>query len=230
MSTARSCAIASVTPRGLSRTLASMINASRLLRHVRGNAVGYTALFLALGGTAGAATASYVINSNADVGTAVIAGQRGPSGTNANIIANSIGSGDLADFPVGRRQLAVNAVDSTKIADGAVATGDLAAGAVTTDRLANGAVSATKLGTDVQRRINFNVTPSGPQSNYSVPIGPRLRFEAVCYGGTTDPVVQFLFRNADTTEAPSASWDILHRDTLSTSPQTELGHGPQTTA
>src|SRR5690349_13476216 len=118
MARGRSCANASVSGGHLSLTFGSMLNASRLLRHVRGNAVGYTALFLALGGTASAVTSTYIINSNADVAHGVIAGQRGPSGTTANIIANSIGAGDLADFSVGRRQLAVNAVDSSKIADG----------------------------------------------------------------------------------------------------------------
>jgi hypothetical protein len=199
---------------------------ARIARHARGNVVGYLALFLALGGTAGAATAAYVVNSNADVAPGVIAGSRGPTGSINNIIPSSIGTADFADLSVGRRQLGVNAIDSARIADGSVKAVDLAPGAVTTDRLANGAVSATKLSTDVQRRIDFSTpAPATGFTSYSIQIGPRLRFSAVCGNDAGTAFTQLKFENLDANETATEFTDFIAKDLNFPTPTSYLHTG-----
>lgn len=74
---------------------------ARIGAHIRGNVVGYIAIFIALGGTAVA-----------------LPGR------------NSVDSGDIQRKQVKRSDLALNAVDGTRLADGAVAGADLSSGAV----------------------------------------------------------------------------------------------------
>jgi hypothetical protein len=70
--------------------------------------VACVALFVALGGTALAAT--YVVSSNSQVGPGTISGHHPPAGSHTNVIAGSVSTSDLAD----------GLVNSSKLAGGAV--------------------------------------------------------------------------------------------------------------
>src|SRR4051794_10647218 len=94
----------------------------RVRRHLGADLVGCVALFVALGGSAGAAV---VVSSNSQVGPDVIAGAKGPAGSTDNVINGSIAVNDLAPLSVTTGKLAPNAVSSGKIADGQVGTADL---------------------------------------------------------------------------------------------------------
>ena len=59
------------------------------------NVVATQSLFLVIGG--GTALASYVVSSNSQLGPGTVAGHKPPTGKHANIIANSITGGDIAD-------------------------------------------------------------------------------------------------------------------------------------
>src|SRR4051812_9763946 len=139
----------------------------RTRRHLGANLVGYVALFVALGGSAGAAV---IISSNSQVGPNVIAGAKGPAGSTDNVINGSIAVNDLAPLSVTAGKLAQNAVTSGKIADGQVTGADLANGAVTTGKLATGAVGpsnvaagavgASALASDVQAPLHVSLAPT----------------------------------------------------------------------
>jgi len=94
-----------------------MTISSRIRQHIRGNVVGYIALFAALGGTA-----------------AALPGR------------NSVDANDIAKKAVKSRALANKAVKGRAIAPGAVKNGKLADGAVSATKLQDGAVVQTKLG------------------------------------------------------------------------------------
>src|SRR6476659_3476589 len=64
-------------------------------RPSHGTVVAYVALFVALGGTTYAAT--YVVSSNSQIGPGTISGHKPPSGKHANLIADSITGGDVAE-------------------------------------------------------------------------------------------------------------------------------------
>src|SRR3954470_8540078 len=66
------------------------------------------ALFVALGGTALAAT--YVVSSNSEVGPGTISGHHPPAGSHTNIIAGSVSTSDLRDGSVNASKLAPGAV------------------------------------------------------------------------------------------------------------------------
>jgi hypothetical protein len=70
--------------------------------------VACVALFVALGGTALAAT--YVVSSNSQVGPGTISGHHPPTGNHTNIIAGSVNNSDLADGSVHASKLAGGAV------------------------------------------------------------------------------------------------------------------------
>jgi len=82
------------------------------------NVVSVIALFVALGGTAVAAT---IITSNSQVAQDTISGHNPPTGKHSNIISGSVNGTDLANGSVGNK----------KLANGAVTTGKLAGSAVT---------------------------------------------------------------------------------------------------
>jgi hypothetical protein len=85
----------------------------RLRRHVAANAVAYVALFVALGGSAAAAT--YVITSNSQVAPNTIDGSAAPTGANDNITDGTIAAADLAARTVTNGKLADNAVNGAKV-------------------------------------------------------------------------------------------------------------------
>src|SRR4051794_4730992 len=93
---------------------------ARIRGHLRGNLVGYIALFLVLtGGTASALNGS-----------------------------NTVFSDDIVNGEVKSSDVGIGAVTAPKLATGAVTNPKLAGGAVTAPKLADGAVTAPKLGSD----------------------------------------------------------------------------------
>jgi trimeric autotransporter adhesin len=78
------------------------------------NVVSVIALFVALGGTAAAAT---IITSNSQVAQDTISGHNPPAGAHSNIITGSVTSADLASGAVGNKKLANGAVGTAKLAD-----------------------------------------------------------------------------------------------------------------
>lgn len=87
---------------------------SRLRRHVAANLVGYLALFVALGGTATAAT--YVVSSNAEIAPGTVEGSAARStGANDNIVNGTITAPDLALDSVTNGKLAPSAVTGAKV-------------------------------------------------------------------------------------------------------------------
>ena len=96
------------------------------------NVVSVLALFVALGGTAGAAV---LITSNGQVGPDTISGHKPPSGDHANIIGGSLGSADLGNGvvtndklqhdSVSNGKIAAAAVDGSKVADDSITGADV---------------------------------------------------------------------------------------------------------
>jgi hypothetical protein len=95
-----------------------------MLRHIRSNAVGYLALFVALGGT-GAWAADKI--------------------TSADIAKNAVRSKHIKRGNVKRSDLRSNAVNSAKVARSSLRGVDIAALAIGSRHLANGAVNAAKV-------------------------------------------------------------------------------------
>ena len=105
----------------------------RVRRHLTfANVVSVVALFVALGGTAVAAT---IITSNSQVAQDTISGHNPPTGKHANIITGSVNGTDLANGAVGNK----------KLANGAVTTGKLAGGAVTGPTVADNSLGGTQI-------------------------------------------------------------------------------------
>jgi len=96
---------------------------ARAVRHVRGNAVAWLALFVALGGSA------YAANT---VGS-------------ADIIDESILSADIKNGEVKTDDVLNNAITSVDIATGGVANSDLLNGAITEGKLALNSVGTTRV-------------------------------------------------------------------------------------
>jgi hypothetical protein len=84
--------------------------------------VACAALFVALGGTALAA--SYVVSSNSQIGPGTVSGHAPPTGKHANIIAGSVNGNDLATGAVTQGRLGANSVNSAKVVDGSLVAGD----------------------------------------------------------------------------------------------------------
>ena len=89
------------------------------------NVVSLAALFVALGGTATAVT--YVVSSNSQIGPGTISGHKPPSGKHANIIADSVTGGDVAENSLAKVPNAdkLDGHDSTAVRPRAGSTGHL---------------------------------------------------------------------------------------------------------
>src|SRR4051794_13156189 len=96
---------------------------ARVFAHLRQNVVAYLALFVALGGTATAAT--YVVSSNAQIGPGTVSGAVPPAGDHPNIIPGSIATKDLATGSVTLGRLALNAVNSGRVVDNSLTGADV---------------------------------------------------------------------------------------------------------
>jgi hypothetical protein len=79
--------------------------------------------FIVLGG--GTALASFVINSNSEVGPDTIAGHSPPAGDHANIIGGSVSSRDLAAGAVTTGKIAADSVNGSKVLDHSLPSADL---------------------------------------------------------------------------------------------------------
>ncbi len=110
----------------------------RILQHVRGNVVGYLALFVSLGGVSYAATTlapANSVNSRAIIDGQVMTPDLAPNAIKADQFC-------LSGSCVGSKEIANNAVSSSELAPGAVGTTQLAHGAIGTSQIANNAVGS----------------------------------------------------------------------------------------
>lgn len=113
-----------------------MTISSRIRQHIRGNVVGYIALFAALGGTAAALPGRNSVDAN-DIAKKAV---------KSRALANKAVKGRaIAPGAVKNGKLADGAVSATKLQDGAVVQTKLGDAAVTNEKLANGAVTSQKV-------------------------------------------------------------------------------------
>jgi hypothetical protein len=102
---------------------------ARNIRHfVTSNGIAVIALFVALTGTASAAT--YVVARNSQIGPGTVSGHHPPSGKHANLISGSVATRDLRDGSVTAGKLATGSVNSAKIANGSVTGTDVQNGSI----------------------------------------------------------------------------------------------------
>jgi hypothetical protein len=102
-----------------------------------------TALFVALGGTAVAA--SRIGTSQLQNGAVTKGKLHKAAVTNGKLAAKAVGTGKLADGAVTSSKLHAGAVGTAQLGSGAVGTGNIAGGAVTAADLAPGSVGASAL-------------------------------------------------------------------------------------
>jgi hypothetical protein len=126
------------------------IGAHKIWTHLRGNAVAFLALFIALGST-GAVAATIDLKRN-QVRTKHIKGKavttaklKNKAVTTAKLRGKAVTTGRLADAAVTSAKLAAAAVGAGKIAAGAVDASALADGAVTSPKIASSAVGVGKI-------------------------------------------------------------------------------------
>jgi hypothetical protein len=96
----------------------------RVRRHLTfANIASLTAVFIALGGTAMAAT---IITDNSQVGPDTISGHKPRTGNQPNIIGGTVNGTDIATAGVVGRNLDSNSVNGPKVADGSLTGADIA--------------------------------------------------------------------------------------------------------
>jgi hypothetical protein len=148
----------------------------RVRAHLRSQAVGYLALFVALGGTSYAAVRlpgnsvgakqiaknavgaseirPHAVGSSEIHAGAVTSTSLAPGAVTAgSILRHQIGTEQIADGAITNPKLVPDAVDGTIVADGSIAAGDLADGAVTTPKLADAAITSSKLDDATAARV-----------------------------------------------------------------------------
>jgi hypothetical protein len=108
----------------------------RIGRHLRGNAVAYLALFVALTGTAVALPGHDNVKSK-NIATGAVKAKA--------IAKDAVKASKIKDAAVTNPAIAPGAISSTKIAAGAVVTNTLGDAAVTTPKLADSAVTRQKV-------------------------------------------------------------------------------------
>jgi hypothetical protein len=128
----------------------------RVGRHLRGNVVGYVALFVALSGTALAIPGHHnvkaknlapgSVKSQAIAGGAVKASKlAGSAVTNPKIATGAVTATKLGAGAVVTQALGDSAVTTPKLADAAVERAKIAQGAINGGKLANGSVDSAKV-------------------------------------------------------------------------------------
>jgi hypothetical protein len=165
---------------------------TRLLTHMRHNAVAWLALFISLGGT-GAYAANTI--------------------TSADIVDETIQSQDIKNGQVRAADIRENNVTSSRIADGSVSTIDLRDGAVTSAKLAP--LDALRLTSDLDgdRGVTFGdsalrLRQEGTSSlrlNGSLGIEQRLRFGFAGSGQTRSEVGRTFFENRQALQLDQAT-------------------------
>ena len=127
------------------------------------NVMATIAVFLALGGTA---VASFVVNSNADIGPGTVSGGKPPAGDHANIIARSIVGSDLSASAVGTVKLANNAVTSAKVADGSLLGADLAGDTLTGSQIAESTLDTVPNASNASNAADSSALGGLPPSSF----------------------------------------------------------------
>jgi len=119
---------------------------SRIRRHLRGNVIGYIALFVALSGTALALPGKKTVKGN-DIANAAVKKRAlaGGSVTNPKLAAGAVSAVKIADGSVTQTKLGESAVATGKLADAAIVRQKIARGEVTGGKIDVAAVSSPKL-------------------------------------------------------------------------------------
>jgi hypothetical protein len=110
---------------------------SRIVKFMKGNTIAMIALFIALGGTASAATLA--VNS---VGSKQL---KKNAVTAAKIKAGAVTTLKIKDGSVATAKIADGSVTTAKLADGSIATAKIADGSIATAKIANDAVTGTQV-------------------------------------------------------------------------------------
>jgi hypothetical protein len=139
-----------------------MAVSERIGRHLRGNVVGYVALFVALSGTAVAIPGHNNVKSK-NIATGAVKSKA--------IAKGAVKSSKLANSAVGNQAIAPGAISSTKLAAGAVVTNTLGNSAVTSEKLADDAVTRQKI---LQGSINGGKLANGSVDSAKVNDGSLL--------------------------------------------------------
>jgi hypothetical protein len=139
-----------------------MAVSERIGRHLRGNVVGYVALFVALTGTAVAIPGHDNVKSK-NLATGAVKSKA--------IAKGAVKSSKLQNGAVNNQAVASGAISSTKLAAGAVVTNTLGNSAVTSEKLADNAVTRQKI---VQGSINGGKLANGSVDSAKVNNGSLL--------------------------------------------------------
>lgn len=139
---------------------------SRLRNHIRGNLVGYVALFLVLtGGTAQALNGSNTVFSDDIVNGQV---------RTADIAANAVTTSRLAPSSVGSGRVVDNSLTGADVGDGTLTGNDIQAESIFGGQIANGTVGAADIGAgavnahhfgQITRRSGSVMIPGGTGQN-----------------------------------------------------------------
>ena len=128
----------------------------RIGRHLRGNLVGYVALFVALSGTAIALPGKGSVKSDDLAAGAVKAKAiKAAAVTNAKLADGAVSSVKIADASIVPADLGDTAVTAAKLATDAVSREKVVAGSINGGKLANGAVGSSKVNDGSLQAIDF---------------------------------------------------------------------------
>jgi hypothetical protein len=202
---------------------------SRIFQFMRHNALGLVAIFIALGGTAVAATQAprnSVVTKSIQKGAVTNPKLKDGAVTGAKVLDGSIAVGDLADGSVNAAKLADGSVNSAKLADGGVGAADLADGSVNSATVANGSLTAADLapgtvgkGTTIQGGFAPTI-PAGQSVVY--PIGQT----SLNQGSAVAPVTMTLSDLQVVTSAPPGVGEALTLTLFVAPPGNPAGAAP----
>lgn len=169
-----------------------MTPSQRIARHLRGNLVGYIALFVALSGTALALPGKNSVKSN-DLARGAVNGRAITDGAvgKSKIRPASVTSAAIDDGSVVSADLGDGAVTGTKITDEAVGRAKIEQGSINGGKLANGSVNSAKVNDGSLLAEDFAagqlsegfVSETDP-ANFTLPRGGRLFINAVFLTGS----------------------------------------------
>jgi hypothetical protein len=179
-----------------------MALSQRFGNHLRGNLVGYVALFVALSGTALALPGKGSVKSN-DIARGAVKGKALADGAvgKVKIRPGAVGSAAIDDGSVVAADLADSAVIGPKIADDAVGRAKIEAGSINGGKLANGSVNSAKVNDGSLQAEDFapgqlsdGFAFTNESSSFTLPRAGRLfvtaNFVSVCTSGTCTYTVQ----------------------------------------
>lgn len=214
---------------------------SRVRTHIRSNAVGYVALFVALSGTATALPGKNTVDSGDIAPRQVKSGDLADNAvTNAKLAANAVDAGKVADNSLGGSEIDESNLDSTILqnrvtescADGQVISAIHAAGNVTCrpfrpSVLAGGIDQAVGNG-DYMSPVSGTTSATYGRNAVAIPIPSVLsNFRVTLPGAAASPIAVALWANGNATTmsctipagqstcASPDSWVVLAGDTIS---------------